>query len=132
MKIKLFGKNLQDISDLLEKYGFHDSGSDTPELIVTYGGDGALLGAGGDVGGPQILQDLISLAREVGELFDHVGLSRNVDPGHHGHLGSHAGGKLCHVGVYGGQDVTPCHVCHGLCLDVDDLGVVLKQDLLAR
>jgi NAD+ kinase len=45
MKIKLFGKNLQDISDLLEKYGFHDSGSDTPELIVTYGGDGALLGA---------------------------------------------------------------------------------------
>ena len=45
MKIKLFGKNLQDISALLKKYGFHDSESSTPELIVTYGGDGALLGA---------------------------------------------------------------------------------------
>ena len=45
MKIKLFGKNLHDISALLEKYGFQDSGNSTPELIVTYGGDGALLGA---------------------------------------------------------------------------------------
>ncbi|MBQ9786970.1 MAG: hypothetical protein IJW33_02235 [Lentisphaeria bacterium] len=45
MKIKLLGKNLQRISALLEKYNWIDSGTDTPDLIVTYGGDGALLGA---------------------------------------------------------------------------------------
>ncbi|MBR2720536.1 MAG: NAD(+)/NADH kinase [Lentisphaeria bacterium] len=45
MEIKLFGKNLHNVSAMLEKYGFCDSGNGTPELIVTYGGDGALLGA---------------------------------------------------------------------------------------
>lgn len=45
MKIKLFGKNLEEISGLLAKFDWQDSGNDTPELIVTYGGDGALLGA---------------------------------------------------------------------------------------
>ena len=43
MKIKLLGKNLDKIRVLLEKFEMYES--DTPELIVTYGGDGALLGA---------------------------------------------------------------------------------------
>ena len=51
MKIKLFGKNLHDISGILEKYQLLDSGNETPELIVTYGGDGALLGAERDFPG---------------------------------------------------------------------------------
>ncbi|MDD2403630.1 MAG: hypothetical protein PHV75_08345 [Victivallaceae bacterium] len=44
MKIKLLGKNCDDIRELLNQHGFEDN-SDTPELIVTYGGDGSLLGA---------------------------------------------------------------------------------------
>ena len=43
--------DLHDISGILEKYQFQDSGSDTPELIITYGGDGALLGAERDYPG---------------------------------------------------------------------------------
>ena len=45
VKIKLLGKNLDDIRLLLEKNGMVECGGETPELIVTYGGDGALLGA---------------------------------------------------------------------------------------
>jgi len=44
MKIKLLGKQLDDIRPVLKEFGFTEveSGYD---LIVTYGGDGALLGA---------------------------------------------------------------------------------------
>ena len=45
MKIKLLGKNLEDVIPVLRRYGMEDRGEGTPELIVTYGGDGALLGA---------------------------------------------------------------------------------------
>jgi len=44
MKIKLLGKNLDDIRPLLKKYGFEESDNEI-EMIVTHGGDGALLGA---------------------------------------------------------------------------------------
>lgn len=44
MNIILLGKNLDEIRPLLNRYGFVESDG-TPELIVTYGGDGALLGA---------------------------------------------------------------------------------------
>ena len=37
MKIKLVGKNLDDIRPLLAKYGFEES-SGAPELIVAHGG----------------------------------------------------------------------------------------------
>lgn len=50
MKIKLLGKNLDDIRPLLAKYGLEESGEDF-ELIVTHGGDGALLGAERDYPG---------------------------------------------------------------------------------
>ena len=50
MKIKLVGKNLDDIRPLLAKYGFEES-SGAPELIVAHGGDGALLGAERDYPG---------------------------------------------------------------------------------
>ncbi len=43
MKIKLLGKNLDKIRTILEQFEMFES--DSPELIVTYGGDGALLGA---------------------------------------------------------------------------------------
>ena len=44
MKIKLTGKNLQDIRPLLGKFGLEET-EDTPELVVSHGGDGAMLGA---------------------------------------------------------------------------------------
>ena len=44
MKIKLLGKNLGDIRPLLNELGFEECERDF-ELIVTHGGDGALLGA---------------------------------------------------------------------------------------
>lgn len=44
MKIKLTGKYLEDIKGFLEEQG-HILTEDNPELIVTHGGDGALLGA---------------------------------------------------------------------------------------
>ena len=44
MKIKLLGKNLDDIRPLLNELGFEEAESGF-ELIVTHGGDGALLGA---------------------------------------------------------------------------------------
>ena len=44
MKIKLLGKNLDDIRPLLSELGFIECGKDF-ELIITHGGDGALLGA---------------------------------------------------------------------------------------
>ncbi len=50
MKIKLVGKNLDDIRPLLKKYGFEES-ADPAGLIVTHGGDGALLGAERDFPG---------------------------------------------------------------------------------
>ena len=50
MKIKLLGKNLDDIRPLLTKYGFDESDGEV-ELIVTHGGDGALLGAERDFPG---------------------------------------------------------------------------------
>ena len=43
MKIKLLGKNLDDIRPLLSTYGMEES--EDFELVVTHGGDGALLGA---------------------------------------------------------------------------------------
>ena len=44
MKIKLLGKNLGDIRPLLKNLGFEESETNF-ELIITHGGDGALLGA---------------------------------------------------------------------------------------
>lgn len=44
MKIKLLGKNLDDIRPLLRELGFAEAETGY-ELIVTHGGDGALLGA---------------------------------------------------------------------------------------
>ena len=50
MKIKLLGKNLDDIRPLLRKLGFEEVERDF-ELIVTHGGDGAMLGAERDFPG---------------------------------------------------------------------------------
>ena len=44
MKIRLLGKNLDDIRPLLRELGFEETTGEC-ELIVTHGGDGALLGA---------------------------------------------------------------------------------------
>ena len=44
MNIKLLGKNLQDIRKLLPEFGMVENDQDF-ELVVTHGGDGALLGA---------------------------------------------------------------------------------------
>lgn len=44
MKIKLVGKNLDDIRPLLEKFGFEEVERDF-SLVIAHGGDGALLGA---------------------------------------------------------------------------------------
>ena len=44
MKIKLTGKNLQDIRPLLAQYGLSEC-EETPELVISHGGDGAMLGA---------------------------------------------------------------------------------------
>lgn len=45
MKIKLLGKHLDEIRGLLDSRQMFDCGSEIPELVITYGGDGALLGA---------------------------------------------------------------------------------------
>ena len=50
MKIKLLGKNLDDIRPLLKKFDLEESDSDF-ELVITHGGDGALLGAERDYPG---------------------------------------------------------------------------------
>ncbi len=50
MRIRLVGKNLDDIRPLLARYGMEESG-EAPELIVAHGGDGALLGAERDYPG---------------------------------------------------------------------------------
>lgn len=47
MKIKLLGKNLDDIRPLLESRGLEETESNA-EAVITYGGDGALLGAARD------------------------------------------------------------------------------------
>lgn len=44
MKIKLAGKNLEDIRSLLPEYGLEECENDY-ELIICHGGDGTLLGA---------------------------------------------------------------------------------------
>ena len=44
MKIKLLGKNLDTIRPILTDLGFEECEKDF-ELVITYGGDGALLGA---------------------------------------------------------------------------------------
>ena len=44
MKIKLTGKNLEEIRTLLPRYGLEESDSGC-EIIICHGGDGALLGA---------------------------------------------------------------------------------------
>ncbi len=44
MKIKLVGKNLEDIRPLLGGFGFEETARDF-SLVVAHGGDGALLGA---------------------------------------------------------------------------------------
>jgi hypothetical protein len=41
MKIKLLGKNLEEVSGILAAGNMFDCGDETPELVVTYGGDGA-------------------------------------------------------------------------------------------
>lgn len=51
MNIKLLGKNLDDIRPLLSKYHMTESAGKDVELIVTHGGDGALLGAQRDYPG---------------------------------------------------------------------------------
>jgi len=51
MNIKLLGKNLDDIRPLLAKYHMVESAGDDVDLIVTHGGDGALLGAQRDYPG---------------------------------------------------------------------------------
>ena len=44
MKIRLLGKNLQDIRPLLARFGLEETESDF-DVVITHGGDGALLGA---------------------------------------------------------------------------------------
>lgn len=50
MKIKLLGKNLNDIRPLLKEFGLIECDSGF-ELVITHGGDGALLGAERDYPG---------------------------------------------------------------------------------
>ena len=50
MKILLLGKNLDDIRPLLSEYGLEEDPNDF-SLIITHGGDGALLGAERDYPG---------------------------------------------------------------------------------
>lgn len=47
MKIRLLGKNLEDIRPLLDRHGLQEVVSGA-EAVITYGGDGALLGAARD------------------------------------------------------------------------------------
>lgn len=44
MKIQLYGKNAQDITDTVQNLGF-EIVEDNPDVIVSYGGDGTLLAA---------------------------------------------------------------------------------------
>ncbi len=44
MKIQLYGKNAQDISDIAQKLGF-EIVNEHPDVLITYGGDGTLLAA---------------------------------------------------------------------------------------
>ena len=50
MKIKLLGKNLNDIAPLLRKYSLFECDEDF-EAVITHGGDGSLLGAERDFPG---------------------------------------------------------------------------------
>lgn len=50
MKIRLTGKNIEDIRPLLPQYGLEETDG-PPELIVCYGGDGTLLGTERDFPG---------------------------------------------------------------------------------
>ena len=50
MKIKLLGKNLNDIAPLLRKYSLFECDDDF-EAVITHGGDGSLLGAERDYPG---------------------------------------------------------------------------------
>ncbi len=50
MRIRLVGKNLDDIRPLLPRFGMEESGRDF-EMVITHGGDGALLGAERDYPG---------------------------------------------------------------------------------
>ena len=50
MKIKLLGKNLDDIRPLLKEFDLEECDSDF-KLVITHGGDGALLGAERDYPG---------------------------------------------------------------------------------
>ena len=54
MKIKLLGKNLDDIRPLLVSYGLEEVDSNA-DAVITYGGDGALLGAARDFSSLPIL-----------------------------------------------------------------------------
>ena len=70
MKIKLLGKNLGDIRPLLNELGFEEVERGF-ELIVTHGGDGALLGAEREFPGvPKLLlrghADVAEIAFRVG------------------------------------------------------------------
>lgn len=44
MKLQLYGKNAQDISDIAQKLGF-EIVNENPDVLITYGGDGTLLAA---------------------------------------------------------------------------------------
>jgi len=50
MRIRLVGKNLNDIRPLLPRFGMEEAEKDF-ELVITHGGDGALLGAERDYPG---------------------------------------------------------------------------------
>lgn len=45
MLVKLLGKNLNDITPLLEKYDLNITDGNSFDAVITHGGDGALLGA---------------------------------------------------------------------------------------
>ncbi|MBO5306585.1 MAG: hypothetical protein J6C40_01150 [Lentisphaeria bacterium] len=44
MKIKLTGKNLQDIRPLLKTFNLEETDG-IPDVVISHGGDGAMLGA---------------------------------------------------------------------------------------
>jgi NAD+ kinase len=43
-RVRVYGRNSRDLAPLLERYGLQED-EENPEVIVTYGGDGTLLGA---------------------------------------------------------------------------------------
>ena len=45
MKIKLVGKNLDDIRPILSRFGFEETPGNDAELIIAHGGDGTMLEA---------------------------------------------------------------------------------------